>query len=433
MKRLLKILLRRRSLDDEFRAELESHIEMRAELNRDAGMSSDEAQQAARRKFGNRTLIQEDVRGIYVNSLLDSLRQDLRYAVRGFLRSPAFTFTSVLALALGIGATTAVFSAVDRLLFRSLPYPNEERLVSFGMMAPLDDKEFVLGADWIEWRAGEIPFESMTAFRSDGRACDMTDKNPVRLQCALVEATFLQTMGFQPIIGRDFTVEDDLPNAPGVALISYALWKSRFAGDTETVGRAISLDGELVTILGVLPATFEMPTLIRADVLLPQRLDPVALARPASGTFHRAFGRLGPGISIPQAQAAMQPLFEESLKWVPEAFRNEVTFRIRSIRDRQIADVRLASWLLFGSVLAVLLIACANVANLLLARAAARQREFAVRAALGAGRDRLIRRALTESLVLALFGGAVGSALAEILLRLVISIAPSPHFSRDLK
>lgn len=362
---------------------------------------------------------------MHANAFLETLGQDVRYALRGFRRTPGFTLTAILALTLGIGATTAVFSAVDRILFRSLPYPEEKRLVSLGMMAPLDTNEFVLAADWMDWRAANTPFESMTTFTPGNNACDLTDENPARFRCVLVEATFLRTFGIKPIIGRDFTSDDDRPNAPRVALISYGLWQGRFAGDVRVVGQTMPLDGRSVTIHGVLPPNFEMPNLFRADVLIPQALDPARLMHPNSGGPLRAFGRLKPGVTIPQAQDAMQPLFQESLQWVPPAFRNEVKLRIRSVRDRQVQDVRLASWVLLGSVLAVLLIACANVANLLLARAATRQREFAVRAAIGAGRGRLMRQTLTESLMLGLFGGAGGCALAWMLLRTIVRIAPS--------
>lgn len=358
--------------------------------------------------------------------LIETIAQDVRYAIRGFLRMPAFTLAALLALTLGIGSTTAVFSAVDRILFRSLPYPHDERLVSLGMMAPLDTNEFVLSADWFDWRAADTPFESMATFTPGSAACDLTDDSPIRLQCVAVEATFLRTFGMLPIIGRDFTIDEDRPNGPKVGIISYGLWKGRYAGAASIVGRSISLDGIPTTVIGVLPRDFEMPNLGGADVLVPQAVPFVARSGPQSsaGRPLRAFARLKPNVSVAQARSAMQPIFQQSLEGVPPAFRNEVTLRVRSLRDRQVQDVRLASWVLFGSVLAVLLIACANVSNLLLARASARQREFAVRAAIGAGRRRLVRQALTESLVLALSGCVLGCGLARIILHIIVRIAP---------
>jgi predicted permease len=423
MKKLLDRFFPRRKIEDELREEIESHIQMRAELNMRAGMAEDEALREARKRFGNRTLIHETTRSIYTNTFMEALGQDIRYAFRGFLRMPGFTVAALLALALGIGSTTAVFSAVDRILFRSLPYPDDERLVSFGMVAPLDTNEFVLSADWFDWRVADTPFESMTTFTAGGSACDLADDTPIRLQCVPVEATFLKTFGIRPVIGRDFTPEDDHENAPKVGIISYGLWQNRYGGTTNIVGQAISLSGVSTTVLGVLPRDFEMPNLGRADIFVPQALPLVA--HPNSGRPLRAFARLKPNVTIAQAQSAMQPIFRDSLRWVPEAFRNEVTLRVRSLRDRQVQDVRLASWVLFGSVFAVLLIACANVSNLLLARAVARRREFAVRSAIGASRGRLIRQALTESLALGSVGGALGCGLTMIILRVIISIGPS--------
>ena len=232
-------------------------------------------------------------------SFLETFGQDLRFAMRGFSRSPGFALSAILALTLGIGTATGVFSAVDRILFRSLPYPDESRLVSIGMTAPLDASEFVLATDWLDWRASHAPFESMTTLAPANRPCDLTDENPVRLQCAAVEATFLRTFGIQPLLGRDFTAEDDRPNAPKVTLISFGFWQERFGGDRSVLEQSMSLDGQLVRIVGVLPRHFEMPTLLRADLLLPQALDFRRMV------LLRAFARLKPGVAIPQAVTAL--------------------------------------------------------------------------------------------------------------------------------
>jgi putative ABC transport system permease protein len=358
-----------------------------------------------------------------VRANTDILVQDLRYAARGFVRSRTFTVAAIFAIALGTGAGTAVFSVVDHILFRSLPYPEAERLVSVGFVAPIIPQEFMLGADYVEWRARQQPFESLTSWAGIND-CDLTGASPVRLECALVEASFLPTLGIRPISGRNFTRDEDRPNAPPVALLSYGLWRSRFGGDRHIVGKTIPLDGRSATILGVLPPQFELPTLEHADVLVPQAMDEALQHRPNTGRVLQSIARLKPGVTPGQAWAALQPLFQESLQFVPGPFRKEVKLRVRSLRDRQIHDARLASWILLGAVLAVLLIACANVANLLLARAASRQRELAVRLALGASRGRLVRQTLTESLLLAATGGAAGCLLAGALLRIFVAIAP---------
>jgi predicted permease len=354
---------------------------------------------------------------------LDILAQDLRYAARGLVRSPTFTVAAIFAIALGTGAGTAVFSVVDRILFRSLPYAHSSRLVSLGFVAPIIPQEFMLGADYLEWRARQQPFESITSWTGIDD-CDLTGANPIRLACAQVEDSFLPTLGLQPLMGLNFTHDEDRPNAPPVALISYGLWQSRFGADGRIVGKTILLDGRSATILGVLPPDFEMPTLEHADVLVPQALDEAQQHRPNTGRVLWSIARLKPGVTPAQAAAALQPLFQESLQFVPGPFRKEVKLRVRSLRDRQIHDARLASWILLGAVLAVLLIACANVANLLLARAATRHRELAVRLALGADRARLVRQTLTESLVLAVAGAAAGCLLAAALLRIFVAIAP---------
>ncbi len=368
---------------------------------------------------------------------LDILTQDLRYAGRAFVRTPTFTLAAVFAIALGTGAGTAVFSVVDRILFRSLPYAQADRLVSLGFVAPIIPQEFMLGTDYLEWRAHQQPFALLTS--STGiDDCDLTTANPVRLECAQVEASFLPTLGIQPIAGRNFTRDEDRPNAPPVALLSYGLWQSRFAGDRNIVGKSIPLDGRSATILGVLPREFEMPTLEHVDVLVPQALDEAQQRRPNTGRVLQSIARLKPGVTPAQAAAALGPLFQESLEFVPGPFRKEVKLRVRPLRDRQIHDARLASWILLSAVLAVLLIACANVANLLLARAASRQRELAVRLALGASRGRLVRQTLTESLLLAATGGMAGCLLAAALLRIFVAIAPEgiprlPQATIDLR
>jgi putative ABC transport system permease protein len=418
-------LFRKRQLDGDLDAELRAHLEMLTEENVRRGMSPVEARYAARREFGGVEQSKELHREQRSIPFLDALFQDLRFALRGLRNRPGFALVAILTLSLGIASTTAVFSVVDRILFRSLPYPHDEELVSFGDKAPFEANEFVLGPDYVDWKKGQTPFLSVTSFVPGGADCDLTEKNPVRLKCALVESTFLPTFEIEPFLGRNFTSEEDRPHAPRVALVSYGLWRSRFASDRNLPGRTISLDGKPTVVVGVLPPQFEMPNLGHDDLLVPAALDGSTDRGPnARQMILRAFARLKPGITIKQAAAAMEPLYQQSLNYVPPQFRKEVSFRVRSLRDRQIQDARVASWVLLGAVLAVLLVACTNVANLLLARATSRARELAVRTALGATRGRLIRQALTESLLLGVLGGLAGCWFAQFLLRLFVSIAP---------
>lgn len=424
---LLRSLLHRRQMNQELANELQFHIEEQTRENLKAGMEEQEARRQALLAFGGLESVKEDCRDQWGTRLLDSTAKDLRYALRGFRRRPVFTIAAICTVALGIGATTAVFSVVDRILFRSLPYPHADQLVSVGITAPIEDNEFMLGGNYAYWREAKLPFQSITsvtAFDSAAPTCDLTERHPLRMNCVQVESNFLSTLRLRPAVGRDFTSEDDRPNAPPVALISYGLWRSRFGGNPAAIGKLMSLDGKPVRIVGVLPSDFEMPTLASADILVPQRLDWNKQKTSYPGTVLRCFARLQPGVSVAQARAQLQPLFADLLKTTPPQFRNEVHLVVRSLRDRELGDATLAAWVLLGAVFAVLLIACTNIANLLLARAAARQRELAMRAALGASRVRLARQALSESLVLALSGGLAGCALGWGLLRVFIGIAP---------
>ena len=411
--------------DSELNDELQAHLDLLTAENVPRGMTTKEARYAATREFGGVEQTKAAYREQRGLAFLETLLQDVRFALRMLAKKPGFALVAILTLALGIGATSAVFSVVDRILFRSLPYPQDDRLVSFGVMAPFDSREFMLGPDFVDWRERQAPFESVTAVEPGSVDCDLTEQNPARLSCGQADAAFLSTFRVQPILGRNFTREEDRPNAPRVVLLSYRLWRSRFARDPQIIGKSLSLDGQPALVIGVLPANFEMPTLARADLLLPLALDESTGRGPdARQRIMRTFARLKPGFGVTRATKMLQPLYRESLDYVPVQFRKEVSLRVRSLSDRQIGDSRIASWILLGAVISVLLVACTNVANLLLARATGRQRELAVRAALGASRARLIRQTLTESLLLGIFGGLAGCWIAYILLGLFVSIAP---------
>jgi putative ABC transport system permease protein len=403
--------------------ELAFHLEKQTEANIAAGMTPVEARRQAVIAFGGVERAREECREERPGFWMETLVQDVRYSVRGFRRNPVFMLTIVVTLMLGIGATTAVFSVVDRILFRSLPYAHADRLVSVGLIAPIMQQEFMLGGSYYDWRDNQTPFEAFTS-ETGVNPCDLNEEKPARLSCANVEANFLPTLGISPVLGRNFTAEEDSPTAPKVALISYQLWQTHFGRDPSVLNKLVNLDGQPARVIGVLPKDFEMPTLETADVVVPQALDEAAQRKADPGSVMYAFARLKPGVDLDQARAALRPVFDYSLRLAPPQFRNEVHLQVRSLRDRQVHDVRLVAWILFGLVVAVLLIACANVTSLLMARGAGRERELAVRSALGASRARLVRQALTESLLLSFAGAAAGSVLAELLLRLFLAVAP---------
>ncbi len=418
-----KALFKRRQLERDLDDELRFHLAMREEKLKAGGLDPEEARYASRRRFGNRASLQEDCREMWTFVWLEDLWQDVRYTFRGMRKSPGFTAIVLATLALGIGASTAVFSVVDPLLFRRLPYPKDNQLVSVGYLGPVDNNEFNVVSSYFDWQQG--PFKSLTAMRP-GVGCDaMIGDQPRRIDCYAVAANFLRTFGISPLLGRDFDPDDDRPHAPTVGLLSYGFWQSAFGGDAKALGKTLIVDDEPVRIIGVLPRNFEMPQLGEIDVMLPARLD-ASLPRSAnSSSFLRTFARLPEGMSIEQAHDRLLPIFNASAdKDVPKELRSEVRLVVRSLRDRQIHEVKLSSWMLLGCVLALLLAACANIANLMLARAVARRQELAMRAALGAGRGRLMRQTLTESLIFGLLGGAAGCGTAWVLLRLCIGLAP---------
>jgi predicted permease len=406
--------------------ELQFHLEQQTEANVAAGMTLQEARRQAAIAFGGVESTKEESHQQRPSFYIETVLQDIRYALRGFARNPVFTLTILVTLMLGIGATTAVFSIVDRILFRSLPYAHADRLVSVGMVHSLET-EFMLGYFYYDWQRAQKPFEALTSESATTGECDLTERNPAQLHCTSVEGNFLPTLGISPVLGRNFLPQEVLPNGPKVVLISYGLWLSHFNLDRGILNKTVDIDGNPVQVVGVLPKNFEMPRLQPVDVLFPLTADE-AYDKKSNGGLggpRRAFARLKAGVDVQQAEAELQPLFQNALKLIPADIRYDFHLRVRSLRDRQMQDVRTSAWVLLGTVLAVLLIACANVTSLLMARGAMRQRELAVRSALGASRGRLARQALTEALLLSIAGALAGCALAEGLLRFFIAIAPA--------
>ena len=403
--------------------ELAFHLEQLTQAHIDSGMEPREARRQAMIGLGGMDTARAQAHEQRPTHLLETFMQDVRFGLRSLRRNRIFTLTILMTLMLGIGATTAVFSVVDRILFRSLPYAHADRLASVGLDAPIEPDEFMLSSSYYVWQENQQPFTAMTS-EMGASPCDLTEERPARLSCAYVEANFLPTLGVALSLGRNFTAAEDTPHGPKVTLISYALWRSRFAANPAAVGTVLQLDGHPYEIVGVLPPDFEMPRLQKADVLLPEALDVAAERRSLPGQPMWAFARLKPGVSLAQARAQLQPLFAYSLKGAPPQFQREVHLQARSLRDRQTHDVRTAAWILFVLALSVLLIACANVASLMLARGTRAMRETAVRSALGASRWRLSQQAMTESLMLGAAGMVLGLAFAVTLLHFFQFLAP---------
>jgi putative ABC transport system permease protein len=421
--RFLVMRRTRREVDDE----LEFHLAQQIDANIAAGMTPGEARRQAVIAFGGVERTREQCREERPGYRVETLLQDVRYALRGFRRNPVFTFTVVVTLMLGIGATAAVFSVVDRILFRALPYAHADRLVSVGLVQSMETQEFMLGGFYYDWRNNQKPFEAMTAESATTDVCDLTERNPAQLNCTRVEAGFLPALGVSPVLGRNFLPEEDRPGGPKVALISYGLWLTHYNRDPGILNTTIDIDGKPVRVIGVLPKDFEMPRLQAAEVLFPMATNEASDRKSNSGIGgpKRVYARLKPGVSVEQARAELEPLYQQTLKWIPAEIRSNFKLKVRSLRDRQMQDVHLTAWVLLGTVLAVLLIACANVASLLMARGAVRQRELAVRSALGASRARLACQALTEALLLSLAGAVAGCVVAEGLLRVFVALAPA--------
>ena len=413
---------RRRPSDDEMREELEAHVAMRAEHDR-----VDEA--AARRRLGNLLHTRESMRRVWIAEWWDALRQDAHFTWRSWRRQPGFALGAVLVLALGLGASTALFAALDRVLFRPLPYAHPDRLVSVGLLDAtpgsfLAQTEAMIDKGYVQvWDTTPAPFDAVTAMNTS--TCAIAEERPEHVRCGTVESNFLRVLGVRAVIGRDFTPEDDVRGAPRVALISHGLWVRRYGADPRAIGRALNLESETrpaqrVPIVGVLPPDFEMPVQA-ADILLPLQLRPLDPDLPFS-TFITTLARLKPEVTPERAAQMLAPQLPAMLKLMPANPR--AAWRVQPLHDRRIGDAARVAWLLMGVVAVFQLIACVNVTNLLLARVAERQREFAVRAAVGAGTIRLARLAFAESLLLSLTAGAVALLVAFALLKTFVRMAP---------
>ena len=422
---LLRNLLYKQGEERELDEEVHAHEQLLVDENIQAGMNPQEARRQARLELGGVEQVKEQVREIRAGHLLETLFQDVRYAARMMRRSPAFTITVVLTLALGIGANTAVFSVVNTVLLRPLPYPDSDRLVQLWSTNPNTDHWGMWTAypRFEDWRRQNTVFEEMATTRTWVINIKGSD-HPESLLGVITSSQLLELLRVRPILGRGFLPEEDQPGHDHVILLSYGLWQRRFGSDPAVIGRRVNVGQENYTVIGVMPADFRFPLDIRVsyrvDAWLPPAPDPSRDERGSNNYY--TFARLKPGVTLGQAQAEMDAI-SHGLAEKYDADRG-LGVKVVSWQRQVGSEVRPALQILLGAISLVLLIACANVANLLLVRGAVRQREAALRQALGAGHGRLIRQFMTESMLLAVFGGVAGLLLAYEGLHLFIRLAP---------
>jgi putative ABC transport system permease protein len=339
---------------------------------------------------------------------MSTMLQDVRYALRLLVRSPGFTLLATLTIGLGIGVNATIFSSVNALLLRPFPYEDQARVVAIRSLNARygSDANELSYPDFQDVRAQSRSFTSAAAYTGRSYNLASSEEEPERIEGEAVSATLFPLLGVSPSLGRNFLPEEDRPGAAKVAMLSHALWQRRFAGDSGVVGRTVLMNGEPHTVVGVMPPRFEFPA--DAKIWSPLALDPDSLR---GSHYLEAVGRLAPGVTIAQADAELRAIARRLEQQYPETNKSW-SMNVVPLREHEIGEYRPVLYIMQGAVLLVMLIACANVANLLLARASSRSREIAVRTAIGAARTRIVRQLLTESVILALAGSAVGILFA---------------------
>lgn len=403
--------------------ELRLHVEALVERNIEAGLSREEARRAAVKEFGGVDQIEERCRDEERLMWLEQLGADLRYAARQMRRAPIFSLVTVMTLALGIGANTAFFGVLSTTLYRPLPYPEPDRLVH------LDERTLkgnwtmpVSYPDFLDWKRLQTTFSSISIYLGDAMSVQREAATD-RVGVLFVDHDFLRTLGYTPALGRDFTEADDRVGVPRTVLLTADAWKRRFDSDASVIGKVMNINGQPVTIVGVLPETYRFFRESEFLVPLGPWVEDRFMQMRESHSASVVVGRLKPGVNLNAARAEMDAIASRIEKEYPKS-NGGIGARLISLRDYLVGDARQGQLLLMSAVALVLLIACVNVANLVLARSLSRDREIAVRAALGAGRGRLVRQFFTECLLLSFIGGTAGLAVAATLSNALVSLIP---------
>ncbi|MEJ2010307.1 MAG: ABC transporter permease [Acidobacteriota bacterium] len=417
----LRVLFHKTRAEKEMDDELRFHLEKQIEQNIAGGMSPEEARYAALRQFGNVGAVKEECRDAWGVRFINELAQDVRYGLRQLRRNPGFTAVAVVTLALGIGANTAIFSVIDGVLLAPLPYHQSNRLVVVGQINQHGQHQPVSYPDFRDWQRSAHSFQQIAAYHFE--AHDLTNPGqPKHLYGKGVTPNFFSTLGVKLALGREFTPQEDRYGGTPVAIISNRLWRNRFAGSPAALGKVVTLEGRDYTVVGVLPRGFRYEG--HADVYRPlAQGNPSVLNNRAIHPGIFAVARLKPESNVAQAQADMNSI-QQSLDHLYPNPDKGFSVDVMSLKQANVGYVDGMLLMLLGAVALVLLIACSNVASLLLARAAARTRELAVRSALGASRTRVVRQLLTESVLLSLAGGALGLGVATLGTNSILAAVP---------
>jgi len=417
----------RRRREEELDRDIREHLEMEIRDNLERGMSPEAARTAALRKFGNVARIKEDTRAVWGWTRLEQILQDTRYALRMLRKNPGFATVAIVTLALGIGMNTAVFSVVNTVLLKPLPYPHAERLVWLADYNERFKMEAVAGPDFLDWKQQAQSFEKMAGY-GYGFGTLSINGNADQAMSADVTDDFWAITGAQPSPGRTFA-----PGERGVAILGRGIFERRLGSDPNIIGKTVTIDGRAVTVVGVMPPGFRfqfpqsapsVTELTEIDAYEPSDMSPANQVRGRNMAIVNVVARLKTGTSIQQAHAEMEAIQARIARENPHSFYDQVTLRVVPLHEKLVGKARRALLVLLAAVGFVMLIACANLANLLLARASARQKEIAVRAALGAGRLRVVWQFLAEGVVLSVLGGAVGLLLARWGIALMVRLGP---------